>query len=741
MNRSVGSRLVTSANWLIGVLLVAALALIYWFGWRPLPQRSGLVQAPVSKGATVEFDSLGEPHIHAASEEDALFLQGYVTAQDRLFQMDGLRRLSAGDLAEIVGSSALESDRESRRMRLRRIAEAAYLNLPPPDRAALAAYARGVNAFLSTHRNNLPAEFALLRYQPRPWSGIDSMLIVLHMFRNLSTTWRTDIIERDMLRTGDAKRVAFLFPPRAGNEVQPGSNAWAVAGSRTASGKPLLSNDMHLEYSLPGIWYATHLQAPGLDVAGVALPGMPGIIVGHNQRIAWGFTNLQFDQQDLYIENIDERTGRYVYQGQVQQARPEIELIRVKGGPVAQLAVWVTRHGPLFVTENGDRMALRWVAQDPAIFQFPVLDYNKAGNWNEFLTAIARFPGPAQNAVYADVDGHIGYHGIGRLPARKGFSGQVPLDGSSGQFEWQGYIPFEQLPSDYDPPRGIIVTGNQNPFPPDYPYSVSGNFAPPGRSRQILDLLSAKSGWSATQMLPVQTDIYSAWLRFLSSQVTSAYKKRNAHSADMDQGVTLLEGWNGQMDKDWAAPLLIWLVYLHVRSAVAESAAPGAGPAYEFTLAPAAIEQLLRQRPPGWFHDFDEMLLRAFADALEEGMRMQGRNIQRWRYGQYLNVRIDNPVLHQIRGIGPYFDIGPAPMSGSSTTVKQTTRQLAPSMRMTADTADWDHSLLNLLTGESGQALSRHYRDQWDAYYAGRSFPMQFRKIEAKSTLAFQPAP
>ena len=222
-------------------------------------------------------------------------------------------------------------------------------SLPPGDLAAFAAYTRGVNAFISSHLNNLPLEFTLLRYQPRPWSVIDSLLICIHMFRDLTTTFRTELIKSNMLAEGDAAKVNFLFPVRAGWEAQPGSNAWVIAGSRTASGKPLLSNDMHLEYSLPGIWYMAHLQAPGLDVAGVSLPGAPGITVGHNQRIAWGITNLQFDVQDLYIEKFDERTGRYLYRGQVEQARTERELIQVKGQKPVELVTFVTRHGPIRV--------------------------------------------------------------------------------------------------------------------------------------------------------------------------------------------------------------------------------------------------------------------------------------------------------------------------------------------------------------------------------------------------------
>jgi penicillin G amidase len=739
MKHSLGSRIVTGINWTIALVLLVALALVYWFAWRPLPQRSGTIVAGVSRPVTVTFDKLGGPHIRAATLEDALFVQGYVTAQDRLWQMEGLRRLAAGELAEIIGPSGLENDREARRLRMRRTAEAAYLNFPSPDRAALAAYTRGVNAFLTTHLKSLPVEFTLLGYQPRPWSAVDSILISLQMIRNLTTTWRNDLIKRDMMRQGDPKKVALLFPVRAGNEVQPGSNAWALAGSHTASGKPLLSNDMHLEYSLPGIWYMTHLQAPGLDVAGVALPGTPGVTVGHNQRIAWGITNLQFDVQDLYIEKLDERTGRYLYHGHVEQARSEVELIRIKGRPPAELVVWLTRHGPLFVTEGGDRMVVRWVVEDPAIFQYPILEYNRAQNWAQFTAALARLPGPGLNFIYADVDGNIGYHVAGKLPKRRGYAGDLPVDGSSGDFDWDGYIPFDQLPAAFNPARGMIISANQNPFPPDYPYPVNGNFAPPARSKQILDRLSARNGWRADQLLSVQIDVYSGWLHYLASQVIAAYDRRNARNPGLDQAVTLLRAWNGQMEKDWAAPFLISLIYQHLRTAVAENAAPGAGAAYEFTLAPAVLEQLLRQRPAGWFHDYDETLLRALVDAVEEGTRIQGRDPKGWQYGAFLSLTINNPVTHQIPWIGPQFDIGKVPMSGSSTTVKQTTMTLAPSMRLNADTGDWDRSLLNIMTGESGQVLSRHYKDQWPNYYYGQSYPMPFHDVPANSMLEFRP--
>jgi penicillin amidase len=739
MKSSSVARLVKFVNIGIAVVLAIVLAGVYWYVWRVLPTRSGTITAPLTSSGTVLFDTHGQPHIHAANLEDALFLQGYVTAQDRLWQMDALRRFAGGTLAEIMGPPFLESDREMRKQRMRRIAEEAYVQMPAPDRAAFAAYTRGVNYFISTHLNALPVEFTLIGYQPRPWSAVDSLLMCLYMFRSLTTTWRDEVVKATMMAQGDREKVQFLFPAQGVGDVNPGSNAFAVSGKHTASGKPLLSNDMHLEYSVPGIWYMAQLQAPGLDVAGVSLPGTPGIIVGHNRRIAWGVTNLHFDVQDLYLERFDDRTGRYLFHGQIEQARAEHELIRVKGAAPVEMTVYVTRHGPMFLADGDKRMALKWSAAQPGMLQYPFLDLNRAGNWEEFLAALKRLPGPGSNFVYADVDGNIGYHAVGALPKRSGFRGDVPVDGSSGIFEWDGYIPFEELPSVYNPPSGMIVNSNQSMFPKDFAYPVNGNFGPPYRFRQVRALLGAKEGWRAADMLKVQGDIYSGFSAFLAQQIVAAYEKRNQRNPLLDEPVALLRSWNGQMDKDLSAPFLITLAYQHVRRAIAENASPAAGAAYELTLAPVVVEKLLRERPKGWFEDYDQMLLRALADAVEEARRIQGRDARRWRYGNYLRIPYTNPVIHQVPFVGKYFDIGPVSMSGSSTTVKQTTLSLAPSMRMTADLGDWDGSLLNITVGQSGQILSRHYRDQWDDYYNVRSFPMQFSKVEASSTLQFHP--
>ncbi|MGA2038468.1 MAG: penicillin acylase family protein [Bryobacteraceae bacterium] len=740
MSPSPLKRIVRIVNLAVAVAVVAALAVVYWCVWRPLPRRSGSIEARVSAPVSVQFDAHGVPHIEASSLEDALFVQGYVTAQDRLWQMDALRRLAAGDLSEVVGAAALESDRESRRLRMRRIAESTYVDLPAPDRAAMAAYARGVNAFVGSHLDNLPLEFRLLAYQPRPWSVVDSLLVCLQMFRTLSTSWRDDLLKREMLAHGDAHKVDFLFPARSSGSPPPGSNGWALSGAHTASGKPLLANDMHLEYGLPGVWYMTHLRAPGIDVSGVALPGVPGIIVGHNQRIAWGITNLGFDVQDLYIEKLDPRTGRYFYRGQPEQARLEREIIRVKNQAAEEMLVWVTRHGPLLVNDKDAPMALRWVAAEPGFVQYPFLDIDRAQSWAEFRAALERLPGPASNFVYADTDGNIGYQVAGRLPIRRGYAGDVPLDGTSGDFEWDGFIPFADLPTAFNPPGGIIATANQDPFPAGYPYPVGGRFAPPYRANQVRARLQSRQRWRAEDMLGVQCDVYSAFGKFLAGQLVAAYDNRHARVTNLEDVISMLRAWNGQMEIRGGAPFLVALAFTHVRTALAENAAPGAAGQYDFPMSYLVVERLLRERPAGWFADYDEMLLTALVDAVEEGERIQGRDHTRWQYGAYSRMFVPNPVIRRIPWIGKYFNIGPVPMSGSPVSVKQVTARLAPSMRMDADLADWDRSLLNETIGQSGQVLSSHYRDQWDDYYAGRSFPMQFRKIDAASTLKFRPA-
>jgi penicillin amidase len=741
-------RILFAVNVLIAIVIVAAAAVFYWVFWRALPQTSGTIETFVSQPVEVNRDKLGVPHIKARTLDDAWFVQGYTTAEDRMFQMDGLRRLAAGDLSEIVGPATFESDLETRRMRTRRVAEEIYARMPQADKAVMQAYARGVNAYIETHHGRYGFEFAVLGYDPRPWSVVDSLLAGLQMFRTLTNDWKNKVVKQQMMHGGEPDKVSFLFPFSAGTEfmpggdVHPGSNAWAIAGAHSATGKPLVSNDMHLDFAVPGVWHLDHIEAPGMNVSGVSLPGVPGIVSGHNDRIAWGMTNLGFDVQDLYVEKIDLRTGQYVFQGKLEQARQEREVVIVKGRVPEQLTTWVTRHGPIFDTQHGVALALKWSAADPDVLQNVFPEINRARNWDEFRHAVSRFGGPGQNFVYGDVDGNIGYLASGKLPIRRSYYGDVPVDGSSGQNEWAGYIPFDELPHAFNPANGLVVTANQNPFPANYPYHVSGFFDSPYRSQQIFDMLSdtaKKTKLRPEDSLRVQKDVYSGFNKFLARQIAAAFDQRKASDPTFNDAVGMLRTWDGQMDQDRAEPLLVTLAYQHLRSAVAERASPGNGGAYDIHLSSAVVERVLRERPAGWFGDYNELLLRCLADAMDEGQRMQGASVKRWKWGKYMYRSVNHPIGSRLPLVAGYFDIGPAPMSGGSTTVKQTTLRLGPSERMDASLGDLDTSLMEIPIGESGHVASSHYKDQWDAYYNGRSFPMQFRNVDVKSTVTFVP--
>jgi penicillin amidase len=740
-NRAVrsSSPLLWAVNLTIAVLILLSFIGGYWFLWRALPQTSGALQAPVSAQASIVRDSLGVPHITAADWRDAIFLQGFVTAQDRLWQMDALRRLAAGELAEVLGPAAVESDREARRLRLPQLASAQEAVLTAEARAIFAAYAQGVNFYLETHRDRLPIEFSLLRYQPRPWRLRDTLLIGLQMTRVLTTTWREELRKQRMLEAGDPAKVAFLYSPDASPEAAPGSNAWAISGAHTASGKPILAADPHLEYSLPSTWYLVHLRAGDLDVTGASLPGVPAVIIGHNRHIAWGMTNLEFDMQDLYAHPIDAQTGRYLYRGQPQQAALERARIPVRAAQPVDLVTLITRHGPLWVTDQNRNYTLQWLTPGEAgPMDFAFLALNRARNWQEFNAALARHPGPPQNFVYADVDGNIGFHVAGQIPQRpSGCPGDVPADGASGRCDWAGVIPYAELPEIYNPPSGIIVSANQNPFPPGYKYPVAGLFAPADRALQIRARLEAKPRWTAAEMLAVQKDVYSAFLHFLAREAVRAWQAKPQPA--LTDAVERLRAWNGQMERGLAAPLVAALLYDELRRSLAEAAAPGRGGDYSARFAAPAIRRLLRERPAGWFPDYDAWLLSCLERALETGRRAQGSNIARWDYGQYVRLTLEHPVLGRLPFIGRYFNLGPVSMTGSTTTVKQLTGNLGPSFRMVADLGDLDASLANLTVGQSGHFLSPHYRDQFAAYLSGTSFPMQFSNVTAQNTLLVNP--
>ncbi len=764
------SRFVRTINVGVALLVVLVAAIVYWYAIRPLPKVSGEMVAPVSGPADIKRDARGVPHIEAASWQDAIFLQGFVTAQDRLWQMDVLRRFGGGELAEVFGPAALVADRQARRMRIRAIAEDEAAHLRASDRAVLVAYARGVNFFIDTHRGDYQLEFSLPGhvYDPRPWTVADSLRVGLVMFRDLTDTAGFEFDKGVLLAsTKDPAKARQLFPVLNSQYVSPGSNAWAVSGAHTADGRPMVANDPHLSYGIPPTWYLVHLKSPGLNVSGASLPGLPCVVTGHNEQIAWGVTNVQADVMDLYTEQLDQGSGRYLYQGRTEQAQLDREMIGVKGQKPVQLDIWVTRHGPVLLEAGRRVYSMRWSAGDG--FALPFFDLDRARNWADFRNALRDFWGPGQNFVYADRLGNVGYQATGRFPIRRGFNGDVPLDGASGRYEWDGYIPYEELPSFYNPPHGIIATANQNPFPPDYRYRVDGNYHDRYRIQQIRTLLESRSKLTVNDMLAVQKDVYSAYDSFLARQIVAAYSRRGSAETTLQDAVEVLRAWNGQMDKDEAAPMITQLLHNHLSAALvtgvlgesetelnagkADAAANSRSRAHlvegedsrtpRILPRPSVVQDLLSTRRSGWVakNDWDAWLLKNLDSALQDGRRRQGSPISNWKWGRMLEWTFGHPIGKELPLVSGYFDIGPVEMSGSGTTVKQTTATLGPSERMVADVGDWDKSVQNLTTGESGHVASHHYKDEWPAYYVGKSFPMEFEHVEAKDVLRIKPAP
>jgi penicillin amidase len=734
------SRVLRFVNVLIAIAAVALAAAAWWYLFRPGPELSATVGAPVGARATIVRDAFYRPHITAASLDDAFFAQGYVTAQERLWQMDMLRRLASGELSEVAGRGALELDTNARKYQLGRIANYQATRLPPGERRAVAAFARGVNHFIDTHRDRLSWEFQAMRYKPRPWRIADSILAILQMDLALTNSWEVDLQKGLLLSSGNASLVGQLFPVHLGPDAVVGSNAFAVSGAHTASGQPLLAGDPHLEFNVPSPWFPIHIKAPGLDVAGAAYVGLPGVAIGHNQDIAWSVTNLEFDSMDLYSERIDLRSGRYEHKGQVLQAAPQRDRIAIKGERGVEVLTWVTIHGPVIASSAGESYSLRWTAAHPDPYSVPILALNQARDWAQFRTALSTYSGPSFNWIFASRDGHIGYQAAGRLPMRSGFNGDAPLDGVSGESEWAGMVAFDQLPTAFDPPSGRIVSANQDPFVTPTPYAVNGRFSAPFRSRQIRDLLAAGRKLTPADLLAIQKDVYSGLHHAFAIEAGRVARVRGGGLAS---GSAILKGWNGQMELGQPAPVLADLFFRQVRRRLAERAAGRANVKLTFRGSAAAIHYLIHARPPGWFDNWDDMLASALADAIDEARRQYGNTPSKWDWGNENRALAPHPIANRISLIAPYFNIGPFPVSGSGHSVKQTGGRVLPSMRFVADPSNWDQSLLILPSGQSGHlfsGFSRHYKDEWGDFAVGRARPFLFRDVKADSTLTLQPA-
>ena len=791
---------------LVVLLVLAAGSCVLWLrsaAKAALPQIDGAEQVPgLSAPVTVARDEHGVPHIAAATQDDLFMAQGYVTAQDRLWQMDILRRNANGELAEILGPRLLDHDVNQRALEMRNTAHRVYANLPPDERARLDDYARGVNLFIDQHQHSLPPEFRLLFYRPQPWSGADSISVGLMMVQTLDTHWDVKLgRERVSADLGNPKLESDLYPvgswrdrPPTGVQVdltqpQPvppasdddedektqasagaaelpgesiaelrallglpacagcrsGSNNWVISGKHTASGRPLLSNDMHLDLSVPNIWYMAGLRAPGYHAAGVTLPGFPFVIAGHNEHVAWGFTALLADVQDLYIEKLD--SARKNYQAADGSWKPlgmDRETIRVRGMKDVVIHVLSTDHGPLLnpilidwksstlsffrLREKTPPVALKWTLYDPAFNTLPVYAMNTAANWAEFSTALSHWSWPTQNVVYCDDQGHIAYHAVGAVPIRPGGLVSVPIDEGDNRHEWQGYIPFDDLPNAFDPPSGFLATANSRVTTDKSPYPLTLEWVDPYRIERIYKLLQGRDGLTAKDMLAAQTDIYSE----VDQELAHRFAYAIDHTAGVDdrlrKAADLMRSWDGRLSIDSAAASLVTetraaLGRILLRSKLGKDARD-----YSWAESNFAEEEIVMHARPDWlpkdYKDWDALL----TDAVREGMKRGNApaDVSQWRYGNWHVIDLEHPLSAFLPLIGRIAGTGPQPLSGDTITVKQVGRAFGPSQRFTMDWSNIDGSTEDIVLGESGNPFSPYFRDQWNDYYQGKTFALPF---------------
>ncbi len=774
---------------------VAAGALGYLLR-RTLPQLDGELRLKGLSG-TVEIvrDRWGVPHISAHEVHDAVFGQGFCHAQDRLWQMELTRRFTSGRLSEVFGPDALDVDRFQRRLGLHRAAEAEWHAADRELRDILMAYAAGVNAcidgMLATGRRKLPIEFALARFQPEPWLPTDTLGYARFQAFALSPNWESELVRSRVIarlgyvvastlepdiwqpETDALPRLEDWGPPEMPEpgELPPialtggpaASNAWVVSGERSSTGKPLLANDPHLFPRLPSVFYEAHLTAAGdLNVAGASAPGAPGILIGHNRHIAWGVTATMADVQDLFVERLDPGDPRRTeYAGRWETGTQVREVIQVKGRaqPWIENVLITSRHGPLLsptpsLADEHRPLALRSMVLEAPSAARAVLAINRATCWDEFRAAARDWGTPAMNLLYADSEGNIGYQMVGRIPVRARGEGLVPSPGWSGQYEWGEPLPFDQLPSAFNPPDGLWANANHNAAR-NSPHFFAREFIDPARYRRIRQVLESKQRHSAVDFGALQADEVSLpALRIAALMVEHLTPAGRADRRALEE----LRGWDGRVSADSTAAC-IYEVFRNelVRARFAEAlgdlvqAPLGVGPHpllaavnSHYFLQTARVQAYLEE------HGADEAVRRAFTSTVRWLTRRLGPDIGGWQWGRLHPLAIEHPLSIR-KPLGLVFNVPPFPWSGDLETVRAggslpgETRAGGPisAYRFIADCADWDHSLSCLPAGQSGHRGSPHYADQVDTWRRVGYHPLAFTRPAiarvARHTLTLRP--
>ncbi len=801
---------------LLLLLIVVLLIGLVGFGYgyftvrRAWPQIDGRVQVPgLQAPVTVIRDNWGIPHIYASNTHDLLFAQGYVHAQDRFWQMEFWRRIGSGRLSEVLGEAALEQDRFIRTVGWHRTAAQEWAQLDGEVREALEAYAEGVNAYISSHRGRLGLEFTLLgltgvRFEPEPWTPLNTLTWAKVMAWDLGGNRTDEILRAHIAARLGAEAVDVLVPPYPeeypvivphpiteptleaipdpffeahflGEGEEVGSNNWVIAGSRTETGMPLLANDPHLGIQMPSIWYeiGLHCDPVGPDcpynVVGTSFASAPGVIIGHNEHIAWGVTNLGPDVQDLFIERVNpENPNQYEYQGQWLDMEIVREEIHVAGQDEPEvLFVRITRHGPIINDVVGGTeedwsfgwqpLALSWTALQPGMLMKSILLLDKASNWEEFREALSYWDVPSQNFVYADVEGNIGYQSPGRIPIRAAGDGSMPVPGWTGEYEWVGYIPFDELPRAFNPPEGYIATANNAVVGPDYPYFLSMDWDPGYRARRIVELIEADPSLSLEDMKAIQGDSSPVWAQDILPYIRSL----SSDDPRLAQALDLLRRWDGRAVRDSAGAALFEALRVHLiqetfGDELGDQLLRRAGSSAE-----VALVNLLADPTSPWFDDRttpqvearDQILLRALEGAVDELTETLGPDMGRWRWGDLHTATFENQSLGQsgIALIEAIFNRGPVPVDGTIATVNNTGYSLnepygvgiVPSYRQVIDLADFTRSVSMHTTGQSGHPFHRHYDDMIDPWRNIQYHPMLWNRADveaaAEGTLILEP--
>jgi penicillin amidase len=652
-----------------------------------------------------------------------------------------------------------------------------------------------VNLFIDEHQDALPAEFRLLHYRPAPWTGQDSVAIGLMMVQMLDSHWDVKLerelisadlhnakLESDLYPVGswrdhpptgilvdlsqphpepapapddddddddDDRSQARLAVPKVHEDFAalhallgapgcadctPGSNNWVVAGTHTASGKPLLSNDMHLQLTEPNIWFMADLAAPGFHAAGVTLAGLPFVVAGHNEHVAWGFTALYADVQDLYVEKLDGHGNYQTLDGQMKPLTVNHEVIHVRGGKDVELDLQSTERGPLLeplLSKEKRAISLRWTLYDTALNTLPLYEMNTAASWTEFSAALGTWCWPTQNVVYSDDQGHIAYHAVGRVPLRPlGLKG-VPIrfePSAEAKNDWQGYTPFGQMPSAFDPPAGFLATANARVTTDGSPYPLSLEWADPYRTQRIYKALQGRDKLTAADMLAVETDIYSEVDQEIGHRLAYAID----HTADADgrlkKAADLMRSWDGRLTTDSAAASIVTEARRAFWPLILAPKLGKDGEEYRWSESNFAEEEIIMHGYAEWlpstYKNWDALLTDAVRRGMDSG-KAPG-DVTLWRYGKWHVVDIEHPLADFLPLISRMAGTGPQPLSGDTTTVKQVGRDFGPSQRFTMDWSNIDGSTENIALGESSDPYSPYFRDQWQDYYGGTTFALPF---------------